>query len=245
MRLVKRDSNGEFSLTDDLADDNIPPYAILSHVWGKPHEEITFSDFNKQSFDNKIGYRKLQFCGEQAARDDLDHFWVDTCCIDKTNNVVLSEAINSMFRWYREAAKCYVYLADVSAQDFKARTWDADFRGSRWFTRGWTLQELLAPASVEFFSCEGIPIGDKTSLEAQIHDITRIATEALQGKPLSDFSVDERMDWAANRKTTRKEDQAYCLLGIFDIYMPLIYGERERALARLREEIDKSLQGNA
>ncbi|KAI1613711.1 hypothetical protein EDD36DRAFT_205555 [Exophiala viscosa] len=148
-----------------------------------------------------------------------------------------------MFRWYREAARCYVYVSDVHAAGIQHNAWQDDFRNSRWFTRGWTLQELLAPRLVEFFSSECIRLGDKISLEKEVHSITGIAVEALRGSPLSDFSVKKRMDWAAKRKTTRKEDEAYSLLGIFDIYMPLIYGERERALVRLREQIDRSIQG--
>ncbi len=155
-----------------------------------------------------------------------------------------------MFRWYQNAAKCYVYLSNVSRTAFGANvesnqlSWELDFRESRWFTRGWTLQELLAPSSVEFFSQEHNRLGDKRSLERQIHEITRIAVPALRGTPLSQFGVDERLSWAENRQTTRKEDKAYSLLGIFDIQMPLLYGEgRERALKRLREEIDKASNG--
>ena len=154
-----------------------------------------------------------------------------------------------MFRWYREAAKCYVYLSDVSIFDYNGNshfsqfTWESAFRESRWFTRGWTLQELIAPASVEFFSLEGKRLGDKKSLGQQIHEITGIAIQALQRNPLSNFSITERMSWAVKRKTTRKEDKAYSLLGIFGIYMPLIYGEGENAFIRLKEMIDKSING--
>jgi len=154
-----------------------------------------------------------------------------------------------MFRWYREAAKCYVYLADVSKSDhdehddLSRSTWKSAFRGSRWFTRGWTLQELTAPTSVEFFTIEGIRLGDKRSMEEQIHEITNIAIQALRGDSLSNFSVAERMSWAAKRTTTREEDIAYCLLGIFGVYMPLIYGEGKRAFTRLIEEVNKFSKG--
>ena len=148
-----------------------------------------------------------------------------------------------MFRWYRDAAKCYVYLSDVSVGDDdnnqSQRAWESAFRKCRWFTRGWTLQELLAPASVKFFSREGELLGDKKSLERQIHEITGIPIEALRGSPLSNFSVDERMSWAAKRETKRKEDKAYSLLGIFDVYMPLMYGEGDNAFSRLKEEVEK------
>ena len=149
-----------------------------------------------------------------------------------------------MFRWYRGAAKCYVYLADVSTPAFDAddkSSWEGAFRESRWFTRGWTLQELIAPVSVQFFSKEGVLLGDRTSLEQDIHYITGIPLIAIRGSSLSNFSVAERLAWIAKRDTTRKEDKAYSLLGIFDIHMPLIYGEGEKnAFRRLREEISKA-----
>ena len=246
MRLLRVDENGEFSLTDDRID-NIPPYAILSHTWREDHEEVNFKDLTIGPRKSKPGYKKLRFCAQQAARDRLQYFWVDTCCIDKSNNNELSEAINSMFYWYRDAAKCYVYLSDVSTYDHDQpnpplQSWEPAFRKSRWFTRGWTLQELLAPPSVEFFCSNGTNLGDKRSLERQIHEITGIAVRALRGTSLSQFSVEERMAWAKARQTKRKEDKAYSLLGIFEnTHMPLIYGEGEaNAFRRLREEIGKS-----
>ena len=249
MRLLEIKSPCEFSLTKDLID-NIPPYAILSHTWGEDNKEVTFNDFATSAGKSKAGYKKIQFCGEQAARDSLQYFWVDTCCINKPDYTEVSEAINSMFRWYRNAAKCYVFLSDVSTCGFDANdqssrsVWELDFRKSRWFTRGWTLQELIAPASVEFFSSEGQRLGDKKSLELLIHEITGIPVQVLQGSPLIRFTIDERMLWAAKRTTKRKEDEAYCLFGIFDIQMPLIYGEgREKAFIRLKEEIDKRSKG--
>src|SRR5262249_11387229 len=157
-------------------------------------------------------------------RDGLQYFWVDTCCINKADLAELSVAITSMFRWYRDAQKCYVYLSDVLVHnDDHAQTqrmWEQEFRKSRWFTRGWTLQELIAPESVEFFSQERKHLGDKTTLEQQIHEVTQIPTAALRGAPLSDFGVDERMRWTANRNTKRKEDKAYCLMGIFNVFIP-------------------------
>jgi hypothetical protein len=153
-----------------------------------------------------------------------------------------------MFRWYRNAAKCYVYLSDVSADQHSRvsdGSWKPDFRRSRWFTRGWTLQELLAPPSVEFFSQEGIRLGDKEFLELEISQISGIPTQALRGDPLSQISVEKRMSWIANRETTVEEDIAYSIFGIFDIHMPLIYGEGAmKALRRLGEEIEKSSNFN-
>jgi len=237
MRLLKRNSAGEIGLTKYYGGDDVPQYAILSHTWGP--EEVLFKEMSDGTGKSKFGYEKITFCAEQAWRDGLQFCWIDTCCIDKTNSTELQEAINSMFRWYRDAAKCYVYLSDVSRH-----TWEAPFRDSRWFARGWTLQELIAPASVEFFSREGAHLGNKSSLEQDIHKITGIPVNALRGSPPSDFSVSERLAWMDKRETTRQEDKAYALLGLFDVYMPLIYGEgRENALKRLREEIGKALKG--
>jgi hypothetical protein len=166
MRLLKYGEDGEPSVTADLVDgDVIPRYAILSHRWGKDAEEVTFEDLANKAGRNKSGYRKIQLCGEQAKRDGLQYFWIDTCCINKANKAEHSLAIRSMFCWYRNAAKCYVYLSDVSApsliEEGEARVppWEAAFRASEWFTRGWTLQELLAPSVVEFFSREWRRLG--------------------------------------------------------------------------------------
>ncbi|KAF2193440.1 TPR-like protein [Zopfia rhizophila CBS 207.26] len=223
-----------FSLVEHVG--HIPPYAILSHTWGADHDEVTFKDIVENTGQSKAGYKKLRFCGKQAANDGLQLFWVDTSCIDKSSSAELSEAINSMFQWYRKAVKCYAYLSDVSTTSPSQHS--QSIQKSRWFTRGWTLQELVAPASVEFFSVEGHRLGDKHSLQQILHEITGIAIGALQGSPLSQFSVDERMSWVGRRETKRVEDAAYSLLGIFDIHMPLIYGEgREKAFHRLRREI--------
>ncbi|KAH7305364.1 hypothetical protein BKA65DRAFT_560173 [Rhexocercosporidium sp. MPI-PUGE-AT-0058] len=222
MRLLQYNDDGDFSLTEFFEGD-IPT--------------------NK----GKAGYGKIQFCGEQARRDGLQYFWLDTCCIDKSNAVELQEAINSMFRWYRDATKCYVYLPDVSRPrtdpaDESNDDWVSIFRKSEWFRRGWTLQELIAPASVDFFSKEGELLGNKVSLEQHIGEVTGIPTKALRGSPLSDFSVDERLSWAASRETFRQEDKAYSLLGIFNINMSLIYSEgKENAFRRLKKKIQKSL----
>jgi hypothetical protein len=251
MRLLELSNHGTPNLTE-FFEDKVPRYAILSHTWRTDGQEVIFKDLLEGTSKSKAGYTKIRFCGEQATSDGLQYFWVDTCCIDKSSSAELQEAINSMFRWYRDAARCYVYLSDVSISDcdqnsqLSQYSWESAFRASRWFTRGWTLQELLAPTSVEFFSREGKRLGDKKLLERQVHEITGITVEALQGSPLSRFSVAERFSWAENRETTRKEDAAYSLLGIFDIRMSLFYGEgREEAFIRLKKKIDKSSKGKS
>ncbi|KAJ8128712.1 hypothetical protein O1611_g4925 [Lasiodiplodia mahajangana] len=245
MRLLMIRPDGSLALTEDLNED-IPQYAILSHTWGHDSQEVTFKDILEGTGQQKEGYRKIKLCRNRATSDGLQHFWVDTCCIDKTNNTELSEAISSMFRWYQNATKCYVYLSDVSKSHAEhvneplRSTWRKEFRESRWLTRSWTLQELIAPSSVEFFEREGQRLGDKKSLEQLLHNTTKISIGAFRGYPLSGFSVDERMLWSSGRDAKRPEDKAYSLLGIFDTHMPLIYGEgEEKALSRLRREIDQ------
>jgi hypothetical protein len=245
MRLLHY-NDGDLSLATFFADKIPQKYAILSHTWGA--EEVTFEDLQNRTCGKEAGYKKIRFCGEQARRDGLQYFWVDTCCIDKSSSAELTEAINSMFRWYRESTKCYVYLSDVSTKKRKASdsstkcTWEPAFRSSKWFTRGWTLQELIAPTSVEFFSKDQELLGDKRRLERQIHEITGIPLSALRGTPLSHFNIEDRLIWAGTRQTTREEDRAYSMLGICSIYMPLIYGEGEKnAFRRLRKELGKHI----
>jgi hypothetical protein len=241
MRLLYTSDDGRLGWTDDLVGDQIPPYAILSHTW--EGQEVAYKDLQNYKDTEDVdaglkgGYRKIFFCAAQAKRDGLDHFWVDTCCIDKANNTELSEAINSMFRWYQKATKCYVYLSDVENDTLDGEG-ESAFKQSRWFTRGWTLQELLAPNSVEFFSSKKVRLGDKESLKDILHEITKVPVQALLGSRLSEYSVSERFSWAEDRHTTREEDRAYCLLGVFDVHLPLIYGERkENALDRLRDAV--------
>ncbi|RYP52366.1 hypothetical protein DL768_002477 [Monosporascus sp. mg162] len=244
MRLLQLRGNDELTLTDNLIHD-IPPYAILSHTWGRDGEEVTFQELMEKRGKHKIGYEKIVFCGQQAQRDGLQYFWVDTCCIDKTSSAELTEAINSMFDWYRKAERCYVYLADVckdngaETDELSRSRWKSAFRASRWFTRGWTLQELIAPSRVEFFSSNHQRLGDKKSLEHTIHEVTRIPLRALQGSPLPEFTIEQRISWSKGRRTTRPEDKAYSLLGILGVHMPLIYGEGEdEAFDRLQREVD-------
>ncbi len=172
-----------------------------------------------------------------ARANGYQYIWIDSCCIDKTSSSELSEAINSMYAWYARAEICYAYLADVppAADHRKPRS---DFRGSVWFTRGWTLQELIAPLDVLFLSGDWAPIEPKYALADLVQEITGISEEALlHVEPLDQFSVAQRLSWASGRETTRVEDQAYSLLGIFDINMPTLYGEGDRAFRRLQEEI--------
>lgn len=241
--LTASDDDGELTLVEQFGKD-IKPYAILSHTWGSDHDEISFKDLERGAYKDKAGFRKLEFCRLQSAHDGLEYFWVDTCCIDKSSSAELMEAINSMYRWYQGAAKCYVYLADVTIDQSRGTTleclqlWRQQFRESRWFRRGWTLQELVAPKIVEFFDSDGARLGDRNSLIQEIHEATKIPVDALTGDDPGNFSIEARFSWAEGRETKREEDAVYSLLGLFDIYMPLIYGEgRERALKRLMKEL--------
>jgi len=243
MHLLTRDEYGGFSLVH-FYEGSVPPYAILSHTWGQDDDEVSFSDITvyrgtlQNRLTRKPGYQKLQFCAEKAATHGLHHFWVDTCCINKQSDRELSEAINSMFRWYQRAARCYVYLSDFTLSD----GWQK-FAEARWFTRGWTLQELLAAKRADFYDSNEEHLGDKDSLAEWITSTTGIPRAALQGRPLSSFSVEERLSWAQHRQTKREEDGAYSLLGIFDVSMPLIYGEgRDKAYGRLLYEVESSGQ---
>ncbi|CAH0003182.1 unnamed protein product [Clonostachys byssicola] len=235
MRLLKW-NGGDVCLVD--APEEIPPYAILSHTWGPKNTEVTFEDMIVKADKKKVGYEKLRFCGQQAQRDGLEYFWIDTCCIDKSSSAELSESLNSMFKWYQDSETCYVYLSDVS-QNQAQPGWELAFRKCKWFTRGWTLQELLAPEKVKFFSQRNEYIGDKESLGQLIHDITKIPLEALRGScPLSKFSAHDRCAWMNGRDTARPEDQAYALLGIVDAYLPLMYGcGKDKAMFELHESI--------
>lgn len=226
MHLLQYHPDGTLSRRTFLKDP--PSYAILSHRW--VNDEPNYQDISNGTGKSKEGYEKLLFCGRQAAKDGLEYFWVDTVCIDKHSSAELTSSLNSMFRWYRESAKCYVYMSDVIS-------FEHDFARSAWFTRGWTLQELIAPQIVEFFSADEQCLGDKISLDMRICSITKIPVEALRGQDLSTFSVDERMRWVQSRRTTLEEDRSYCLLGIFGIFMPVIYGEGNNALERLKKKI--------
>jgi len=222
---------------------DVPHYAILSHTWGE--EEVTYQDMvNKRGLDEisrKQGYPKLDGFCKEAARHGFRWVWMDTCCIDKSSSAELSEAINSMFRWYRDAFLCYVYLSDFLApQASKIRFSDSGAR-CRWFRRSWTLQELLAPENVVFYDQDWRDIGTKRSLADDIAIITGINRKLLSSEAeIDDYSVAQKMSWASQRDATRVEDMAYSLLGLFSINMPLLYGEGSRSFARLQEEIIKT-----
>ncbi|KAF3037174.1 hypothetical protein E8E11_005421 [Didymella keratinophila] len=246
MRLLHFDTL-ERLVSTDFRGKMIPPYAILSHRWGD--SEILLEDITSGAYkDKQEGYRKLQFCAKQAAQDELQYFWIDTCCIDRWNLRERSKAINSMFLWYKNAKRCYVFLSDVSTatttETPQRSVWESSFRASAWFSRGWTLQELIAPMSVEFFSCEERRTGDKTSLDQLIHEITDIPLAALRNCPLDQFTTLERERWAANRRTTEEEDMIYCLLGVLGISMPTAYGEGQES-ARRRLQIEVEAAGSA
>ncbi|KAI0471363.1 heterokaryon incompatibility protein-domain-containing protein [Xylaria cf. heliscus] len=242
MRLLKYDPDGKLVFeTLDLGQNSFhEPYVVLSHTWGNEQDEVTYQDILDGTAPSKPGYWKVEFCGSKAASEGYKYFWVDTCCIDKSNSTELQEAINSMFRWYQSSARCYVYLSDVKHDHENDRYWERSFRASRWFTRGWTLQELIAPSLVDFFASDGRWLGDKRELRDKISEITNIDPEALQGKPLDLYKVEERWSWSNDRRTKREEDRVYCMLGIFGVHMPLIYGEGyNSARKRIEQILDK------
>ncbi|KIE04031.1 Heterokaryon incompatibility, partial [Metarhizium majus ARSEF 297] len=219
----------------------VPGYAILSHVWGD--DEISFQEMTENVHPSTPVSRKglqkiLGFCNK-AKSDGHSWVWIDTCCIDKSSSAELFEAINSTFNWYRNAAACYAYLFDVTSDEDPAGPQSA-FRSSKWFTRGWTLQELLAPFEVAFLAMDWRELGAKSDLAPIIAEITRIDQQVLSTCVWDDVSIAAIMAWAANRRTTRVEDEAYCLMGLFDVNMPLIYGEGRNAFYRLQLEIIKS-----
>ena len=215
----------------------IPSYAILSHTW--EDSEVSFADMEKSGVQGRPEYEKIRRSCQQAHAQDKQYIWIDTCCIDKSSSAELSEAINSMYTWYKKAEICYAYLADVHATSGSEMD-KAAFTKSRWFKRGWTLQELIAPSEIVFFSSEWIELGTKSSLCEEIAAITGVSASILTHKTLvTSASIAKRMSWASNRETTRVEDVAYCLMGLFEVNMPLLYGEGERAFIRLQEEIIK------
>lgn len=231
MRLVNttESNSGSFNI-EDFTDYNTPPYAILSHTWEQ--EEVTLQDMQGNGAKNKKGFDKIRESCALALASGFNYVWIDTCCIDKASSAELSEAINSMYRWYEEAEICYAYLSDVPSK--------GELKESRWFTRGWTLQELIAPTNLTFLDEGWKELGSKKDLDFQriLSECTRVPTGILSGEDdLDIFSVAQKMSWAAKRETTRVEDRAYSLMGLFGVNIPLIYGERETSFIRLQEEI--------
>ena len=263
-------------MLEEFFDSQVPPYAILSHTWG--HQEVLLQDMQAPELDirldprKKEGFDKIVNSCAQAMKDGHQYIWIDTCCIDKKSSAELSEAINSMFRYYQNATMCYAFLSDVSAKvdlgtngnqstrtrrglpwqgfrhaqenDTKTEHREIKFHESRWFTRGWTLQELIAPKEINFFCREWKFYGTKSDLQLELANITGIEQYILayrdttdREKLLARISVAQKFSWASRRNTTRVEDEAYCLLGVLGINMPLLYGEGKRAFRRLQEEI--------
>ncbi|CAI9629219.1 unnamed protein product [Alternaria burnsii] len=251
MRLLRLDLEKSKWVLENFPGPLIPFYAILSHTWGRDEDEVKFEDIQDGLRDkddtSKPGYEKLRFCQEKVEKDGLVYFWIDTCCIKKSDSSELQRSLASMFYWYQRAARCYVYLSDVSihesTEDPESK-WERAFSKSRWFKRGWTLQELIAPSSVFFFSKEKRFLGDKKGLASTISTVTRIPGPALEGVELSRFSQNERMSWTQDRVTTVPEDAAYCLIGIFDVELNTLYAEgdydkrKNAAMRRLRKAIE-------
>ncbi|KAH7551323.1 hypothetical protein BM1_09639 [Bipolaris maydis] len=238
MRLLNTES---LELSCPYVPSEVPDYAILSHRWST--EEVTFADINstpilhlQSQMRTKKGFAKIQGACKLARNDGYTWIWIDSCCIDKSSSAELQEAINSMWRYYAESNICYVYLEDVLDSE---AGWGPMFAKSQWFTRGWTLQELIAPTCVEFFAENWAAIGTKFERYKQIADITSIDSDLLiRVRALDDFSTAERLSWASHRNVTREEDETYSLMGLFDVNMPLLYGEgREKAFVRLQEAI--------
>ncbi|KAK3387946.1 heterokaryon incompatibility protein-domain-containing protein, partial [Podospora didyma] len=236
----------------------VPLYAILSHTWGDG--EVSLQDFHSEAIRaSKRGFAKIKNACQEARNQRLEYLWVDTCCIDKTSSAELGEAINSMYKWYQGSAICFAYLEDMahspsssdergelpegslgrlrSGSATRSRLLDPTFKTSRWFTRGWTLQELIAPANVHFYNQAWKKVEEKTNITAELETITGVDEIVLQGASPEEVSVGKRMSWASERDTTRQEDVAYSLFGIFNVNLPLIYGEGEKAFFRLQEEI--------
>ncbi|KAF8546056.1 HET-domain-containing protein [Imleria badia] len=227
-------------------------YAIFSHRWGE--EEPEFRDMSSKIHGPRptpegLGFEKLRRFCNKAREYGCEYVWSDTCCINKESSSELEEAIRSMYRWYRDAFVCIVYLAKSSSVK--------DFAREPWFTRGWTLQELLAPERLRMYGKDWDPVCPKAE-EVRGGDDFPFPNDKLSDfmlQPISkithihpfnirDFNlrsqrlmVSTKMRWASKRKTTRVKDIAYSLLGIFDIMIPIAYGLGERAFQRLLEAI--------
>ncbi|KAL4076543.1 heterokaryon incompatibility protein-domain-containing protein [Scleroderma yunnanense] len=231
-----------------FGDDEATRYAILSHRWTE--QEVDYDEMieltkmdeeDRGEIRRRFGYKKILDSCEQAEKDGYEWLWIDTCCIDKRSSAELSEAINSMYRWYQNSRVCYVYLHDVDSS-FPTEDNKTMYPNSNgwpeWFARGWTLQEMIAPSIVRFFDKDWHSIGDKKTLASTLEAITRVPQHILiNGLASNRPCVAQIMSWAANRRTTRVEDIAYSLLGLLDVNMPMLYGEGKKAFHRLQLEI--------
>ncbi|KAH9935205.1 HET-domain-containing protein [Epithele typhae] len=224
-------------------------YAALSHTWSQDpaHPEQSFQDLQaiiarcKETDANPrdVVCDKIRMCCITAERDGYKWVWIDTCCINKESSTELSEAINSMFNWYVLCEVCYAYLDDVSSDD-DPRATNSEFRLARWHWRGWTLQELLAPAFVLFMSKDWKMIGNKHQLAQTLANITGIDEHYLtRDVSFLNAPIAMKMSWAAKRKTTRVEDEAYSLFGLFNVNLPTLYGEGRQAFFRLQVELSR------
>ncbi|THU92055.1 HET-domain-containing protein [Dendrothele bispora CBS 962.96] len=212
----------------------IPTFAILSHTWEK--DEVTLQDIqNLETAKGKAGWSKVWNACKYVRQQRFEWIWIDTCCIDKSSSAELSEALNSMYQYYGDGRVCIAYLSDVS--------WEKnieELKQSRWFKRGWTLQELIAPRYMVFLDKEWNMIGTRSSMREVISEVTSIPVDVFEEGEIDGYSIAQKMSWAASRETTRPEDMAYCLMGLFGVNMPPIYGEGgPRAFMRLQQEIIK------
>ncbi|THU93349.1 HET-domain-containing protein [Dendrothele bispora CBS 962.96] len=216
-------------------DSPIPPYAILSHRW-EEGQEVSLQDMCHLSpaIEQRSGFRKIMNACKQALRDGHSYIWVDTCCIDKSIPWQVEQDINSMYAYYWNSVVCYVYLNDFMPLGVFRQADELKFGMSTWFTRGWTLQELLAPLSVRFFTADWELYGDKEKLGEIIERVTRIPQKFFDRKNIRGATLIEKMSWSIKRGTTKPEDRAYCLLGILGVTIKTEYGEgEERAFERL------------
>ncbi|OAL54538.1 HET-domain-containing protein, partial [Pyrenochaeta sp. DS3sAY3a] len=216
----------------------IPPYAILSHRWRE--EEVEFQHMKTgEDYKCMLGFAKIKECARAAMEYGLQYIWVDTCCINKSSSAELSEAINSMYQWYNDSLMCFAFLDDVLCKGGVLNL--TEIRESSWFSRGWTLQELIAPKTMIFYSMDWQKLGSRIDLANTVSVATGIDIKILQNtRHLDSASVAEKMSWAATRETTRIEDVAYSLMGLFGVSMPTLYGEGMRAFRRLQLEIMQS-----
>ncbi|KAG0701294.1 hypothetical protein DFH29DRAFT_852779 [Suillus ampliporus] len=217
-------------------------WVMLSHKW-ESKEPLMHDIHDKVVYDLDPGGTvvKLQtFC---KVTRDAGHrrAWSDTCCTDQNNNVELQRSVNSMFVWYRNSALTIVYLSDVPPSSKSGALAD-----STWNTRGWTIQEFLAPNVVLFYQVDWNPYLNDSSpdhkesvaIMQELKDATCIDAQALVAFRPGMRGARQKLQWASTRVTTLQEDIAYSLFGIFGIHLPVIYGEmKQNALGRLLQEI--------